>query len=92
MNMMSDERLGVRIGPPDPICTETPVAREARRHGKRPTTDEVRESIIEEARRFLGPYSRKVQRQRGLPTDGGRIGGPDDTYCNPKTGSLRDSF
>ncbi len=57
----------MRIEGVQPLMTETPAAREARLRMKMPTADEVRRSVIEDARRFLGPYSRKVQRQRGLP-------------------------
>ena len=36
------------------------------------------------AERLLGPA--------GPPTDGRRIGGPDDAYCHPKPGSWIKSF
>ena len=55
--------------------------------GRMPTADEVRAAVRRDVRRY-----RKVQKQRGLPTDGGRIGGPDDTYCNPRPGSWIKSF
>ena len=60
--------------------------------GRMPTADEVRAAVRRDARRLLAPFYRKVQKQRGLPTDGGRIGGPDDTYCNPRPGSWIKSF
>ena len=60
--------------------------------GLMPTADEVRRSVRRDTKRLLGPFFKKVQQQRGLPTDGSRMGGPDDTYCNPKPGSWIESF
>lgn len=59
---------------------------------KMPTADQVRKSVRRDAKRLLEPFFKKVQQQRGLPTDGGRIGGPDDLYCHPKPGSWIESF
>jgi hypothetical protein len=66
MNGMSDERLGVRIDPPDPICTETPAAREARRHGKRPTADEVRASVRADFQKKWPGITREIQSVQGF--------------------------
>ena len=59
---------------------------------KMPTADEVRRAIRRDAKRLLDPFFKRVQQQRGFPTDGGRIGGPDDTHCHPKPGSWIESF
>ena len=45
MNVMRNERIEIHLNPPDPICTETPDAREARLRGSMPTTAEVRAAI-----------------------------------------------
>ena len=65
INMMSNERIGVRINPPNPICTETPVAREARRHGRRPSTAEVRTSVVAQFRREWPQITREIRSVQG---------------------------
>jgi len=59
------------MGRAESLMTPTPesLARDARWRAAHPhgiSTDEVKESIIRDAKRLLTPYSRKAQQQRGL--------------------------
>jgi hypothetical protein len=60
------------MGKAEALMTPTPesIKREARIKAKYPqgiTADMMRESIRRDAKRFLTPYFKKVQSQRGLP-------------------------
>ena len=51
------------MGKARPIMTMIPNAKDG---AKRPSAAEVRNAIKSDAKRLLGPFNEKVQRQRGL--------------------------